>query len=257
MIWTGLLGEADMPEALTFYKDNTHYGLRAPTKGEWRDGQLGEKLFLVGIRVRGELVAVAWIAWKSNFVHIIFTDDTLSLMDEGPFADSGGWCIRKGLQGRELLQLLAATVFVAWFKTINVTKAAPPLWGRMMGLKDQRGAPLFWSKVGESLTGLSYHNLLELPFGFMEREILARWPQEPVPLGNIPADALAAKGKTFEPLLSAGNRLNSWGCVNVPLYVPTSLNTFQRTTRCSLQESIGDIGAFFRVAHERAFSSLS
>ncbi len=255
MIWTGLLGDADMSDVLSFYKDNAHYGLRAPTREEWQNNQLGKQLFLVGVRIRGELVAVAWIAWKSNFVHVTFVDDTLSLADEGSFADSGGWCISKNLQGRELFQLLAATVFVSWFKGIHIG-GAPPLWGRMMGLKDPNGMPLFWSKIGESVTGLSYHKLLELPFGSMEREILASWPKKPLLLSSIPIDALSAKGKTFKPLISAGSRLSRWGFVDTSLYVPTSLNFFKRVTEGTLHESIGDLETFFQEARERALASL-
>ena len=256
MIWTGLLGEADVPDTLLFYKSNAHYGLRAPTEEECQNGRLGKQLFLVGVRMNGRLIAVAWIAWKSNFIHTVFSGDTLFLVDEGPFADSGGWCIHKDLQGRELFQLLTATVFVSWFKEIN-TEEALPLWGRMMGQKDANGAPLFWSKVGEALTGLSYHTLLELPFGSMEREILSSWPKEPLFLSSVPREVLLSKGKTFAPLISAGRRLSQWGFVDTALYVPTSLNFFKRVTKGTLHESIGDLDAFFQEARGRALVSLN
>lgn len=255
MIWTGLLDNTDVPDVLSFYTDNVRYGLRAPMKGEWQDGRLGKELFLVGVRIRDTLVAVAWIAWKSNFVHLVFTDDTLSLADEGPFADSGGWCIRKDLQGRELFQLLTATVLVSWFKDIRA-EDAPPLWGRMMGLKASNGMPLFWSEVGQRVTGLSYRELLDLPFGSMEREILAHWPKESLTISSIPTDVLAAKGQTFPPLVSAGNRLARWGIVNTSLYVPTSLNFFNRATGESIRECVGDLSAFLQEARDQATVSL-
>lgn len=247
-LWAGLLERADVSEALAFYSANEHYDLRAPTAGECRE--LGKRLFLVGIRVEGKLAAIAWIALKDLFVHTVLSDESLSVASAEQFADSGGWCVRKDLQGGEFLRLLMAAVGKAWFSELH-PKEAPPLWGRMMGQKDASGEPLFWSKFGAAITGVSYHDLLKLPFGKMEQEIFERWPREPIPLARIPQGALSARGVTFGPLQSAGLRLSQWGFVDTPLYVPTSLNVFKRVTEYTLRAAVGDVGAFFEDALSR------
>lgn len=253
-VYAGQLGEADVFDVLAFYADSEHYDLRAPMREE-ELRKLGKELFLAGVRIDGRLAAVAWMARKPHFIHLVFREDGLMLVEEGPFGDSGGWCVRRDLQGGEFLPLLAATVVKAWFTEIH-EQDAPPLWGRMMGLKDAEGEPLFWSRVGRSVTGLAYRDLLDLPFGAMEREIAARWPKGGLPLSQVPGDALAAKGKTFPPLVSAGARLSRWGIVDTAFYVPTSLNCYNRATMDSLRQGMGDIGTFFEKARARVYSAL-
>lgn len=254
MVRAMLLDEAAIDEAITFYTAHVHYGLRYPQNPRWIREHLGADLFLLGIRVNEELISVAWIAKKKDFVYFTLEKDHLIIKNDGAYADSGGWCIRPDYQGRGLFQLLTATVNIFWFRRIN-KGGAPPLWGRMMGQKDVDGNPLFWNRVGEKVTGLPYRELLELPFGTMEEVIFRHWPKEPMPFREIPQEILEQTlGKTFAPLIEPLNRFIRWGFVElVDRYVPTSLNRFQRTN----QDSIRDPEKFFEEALSKTIKALS
>ena len=253
-----LLGDDSIVEAIAFYEAHAHYGLRYPNDEQWLLDRLGTDFFLIGIRANRELIALAWIAKKEDLLYFTIEDEHLVLKNDGAHFDSGGWCVRPDYQGGALFQLLAAALFASWFGSINKHRTLP-LWGRMIGQKDDDGHPLFWNCFGEHVTGLPYRELLELPFGTMERRVFARWPSMPISLGDIPTSVLEQiKGKTFNPLVKAGRRLSGWGFVDVvDRYVPFSLNFFKRLTWNSVHRSIGNPEEFLQKACFKAQGSTS
>jgi len=249
-----LLDDAEIDEVMAFYAAHAHYGLRYPHDPQWVKAHIGVDFFLFGIKARDELIAVAWIAKKRDFVYFVLKNDCLILENNGAFADSGGWCVRPDYQGKGLFQLLTATVISSfWFTWIHRGRA-PLLWGRMMGSKDDDGNPLFWNRVGEAVTGLSYRALLELPFGSMEGAIFAHWPREPIPVAEIPREIVAQTlGKSLGRLVEPKNRFVQWGLTEVSdRLVPTSLNYFV----CATENSIRDPAQFFREAFSRVVRKL-
>ena len=230
-------GREDVDDVIAFYATHAPYGLLYPRDPQWIKGHVGTNFSLIGIRVRGELATVAWIARLKDFVYFAIENECLVLKNDGAYVYSGGWCIRADYQGKGLFQLLTAAVNSFWFTHANRSDA-PTLWGRMVGRKDIDGNPLFWNRVGERITGISYGELLALPFGSMEGVIFERWPKAPVALQDVPPDILEETlGKTFDPLVGPLNRFVEWGFVEVTdQYVPTSLNRFQRTTKDSIRD---------------------
>ncbi|MBI2097069.1 MAG: hypothetical protein HYT40_02895 [Candidatus Sungbacteria bacterium] len=253
MVQAILLNDATVNEVTDFYEAHAHYGLRYPRDPQWIHEHLGTDFFLFGLRVKDELIAVAWAVNKKDFVYFVLENDSLIIKDEGHYADSGGWCIRPDYQGKKLFQLLTATVLAFWFNRIHKGDA-PRLWGRMIGQKDDDGNPLFWNRIGERITGLSYHELLKLPFDTMEGTIFARWPKDPLPLTEIPKEILhQTLGKSLGRLVVPKDRFIQWGLIEVTdRYVPTSLNHFV----CATKEGIPDAEGFLQKALANARETL-
>ncbi|KKQ91453.1 MAG: hypothetical protein UT16_C0014G0009 [Candidatus Azambacteria bacterium GW2011_GWA2_39_10] len=240
-------------EVLNFYLTHARNEILYPKNPGWITDHLGADFFLMGIRIDGELVAVAWVAQLKDFVYFTIENEALLIHNDGPYAYSGGWCIRPDCRNKGLFQLLTATVNLFWFTKIN-RDSDVILWGRMVGQKDINGNPLFWDRVGEPITGLSYQNLLELPFGTMEEAIFTRWPKKPTPFQNIPQGILEqTSGKTYEPLVAALNQFLKWGWVALTdRYVPTSLNRFF----WSKKDNIKNPQEFFDQALSKTLKSL-
>ncbi len=253
MVKAGLLGSDAVDEVATFYLTHAQGNLLYPRNPQWTRDHLGTDFFLVGVRIKGELSAVGWMARLKDFVYFVVEDENLLIRNDGSYAYSGGWCIRPNDRSRGLFQLLAATINLFWFTKVSKDET-PTLWGRMVGQKDVDGNPLFWNRVGERVTGLSYRELLGLPFGTMEEAIFTHWPKEPIPFKDIPRDILEQTlGKTFGPLVGPLNAFISWGFVEITdRYVPTSLNCFHRTTK----DSIPDPEKFFDQALSKTINSL-
>lgn len=251
MVEAMLLNNTDIDEVTAFYLTHAREEILYPRNPKWMKDHLGTDFFLVGVKIKGELAAVGWIARLKDFVYFTVENDNLLIKNDGSYAYSGGWCVQPDDRGLGLFKLLAATINLFWFTKIKETSV---LWGRMVGQKDTDGNPLFWNKVGEKATGLSYKDLLELPFGTMEKTIYARWPKEPIPFQNIPQDIIEQTlGKTYEPLVGPLNAFIKWGLVEITdRYVATSLNCFHRTTK----DSIPDPQKFFDQALLRTTNSL-
>lgn len=227
MVKPALLDSTAVDEVITFYLTHARDDILYPRDPKWMKNHLGTDFFLMGIRIDGELVAIAWAARLKDFVYFTVENEALLIHNDGPYAYSGGWCIRPDCRNKGLFQLLTATVNLFWFTKINETGASR-LWGRMVGQKDADGNPLFWNRIGEKVTGLSYKELIRLPFGTMEKTIFARWPKKPIYLTDIHKDVFEKTlGKTFEPLVGPLNQFLKWGWVVLTdYYVPTSLNRF-------------------------------
>jgi len=249
-----LTDDTEIGDALAFYEMHAHYGLRFPRDPRWIRSNLGVDFFLFGIRINGELIAVAWIANKKDFVYFSIENDCLVLKNNGAWVDSGGWCIRPDYRGKGLFHLLTATVTSFWFTWINRGDARP-LWGRMMGAKDADNNPLFWNRVGAEITGLPYRELIRLPFGAMEEAIFACWPRVPMSLNDIPEEVVKqALGKSLDVLVGPKNGFVRWGLTEVTdRYVPTSLNHFV----CATRDSIGNPAKFFRDAFSDAVKKVN
>lgn len=252
MVESLLLNSTAVDDVRSFYTTHAYEGLLYPKDPRWMEDHLGADFFLVGIKISGELAAVAWIARLEDFVYFAIENERLVAKNDGPYVYSGGWCVRPEARGRGLLRLLAAAVNLFWFTKINPGEAAP-VWGRMVGTKDVDGNPLFWNQVGEDVTGLSYHQLLELPFGTIDKTIFTHWPKNPMPLKEIPNGVLEQTlGKTWKPLVVPLEQFVKWGLVEVvQRYVPTSLNYFHRTTK----DSIPNPQEFFQQALSRTSTS--
>ncbi len=227
MIRVVLFDNSIIDEILAFYRTYARNEILYPKDPQWVVDHLGADFFLMGIEINRELVAVAWVARLKDFVYFTVENKDLLIHNDGPYAYRGGWCIRPDRRNKGLLQLLTATVNLFWFTKINETRVIE-LWGRMVGQKDADSNPLFWNKIGERVTGLSYRDLLELPFGTMEKAIFAHWPKKPMPLKDISQDIIEQTlGKTYEPLVGPLNQFLKWGWVILSdRYVPTSLNRF-------------------------------
>ena len=253
MVEAVLLNSAAVYEVTAFYLKYAREEILYPHDLKWMKDHLGTDFFLMGIRIDGELVAVAWAAQLKDFVYFTVENEALLIHNNGPYAYSGGWCVQPNDRGLGLFKLLAATINLFWFTEISENENLI-LWGRMVGQKDNDGNPLFWNKVGKMVTGLSYQDLLTLPFGTMEKTIFARWPKEPMPFKNIPQDIFErALGKTYEPLVGPLNAFIKWGLVEVTnRFVPTSLNRFHFTTK----DSIPDPQKFFDQALLKTLNSL-
>lgn len=245
MVKAVLLAVDDIDEVMAFYLMHARDEILYPKYSKWIVDHLGKDFFLIGIKIKGELVAVGWIALLKDFVYFVIENDNLLIKNDGGYAYSGGWCVKPDDRGLGLFKLIAATINLFWFTRINDNETSV-LWGRMVGKKDNDGNPLFWNRVGKMITGLSYQNLLELPFGTMDKKIFEKWPKEPIPLGLIPYNIIEqALGKTFEPLVGPLNAFIKWGLVEITNhYVPTSLNYFHRTTK----DNIPDPRKFFDEA---------
>lgn len=254
MVEALLLDGTAVDDVMTLYTTRAYHGLLYPRDPRWMKDHLGADFFLVGIKIGGKLAAVAWIARLGDFVYFAVEDESLVIKNDGAYVYSGGWCVRPDTRGRGLLRLLAAAVNLFWFTEISRDEGAP-VWGRMVGQKDADGNPLFWNRFGENITGLSYRELLELPFGAMEGVIFERWPKRPLPLKEIPREILEPTlGKTWEPLIVPLEQFLKWGLVEITeRYVPTSLNRFHRTTR----DSIPDPHEFFDQALSRTRYGLT
>ncbi len=235
-----LLDNTTVGEATAFYKTHADYGLLYPRDSEWIKNRLGKDFFLVGVQCGEgeELIAIAWIAKLQDLVYFTVENDNLLIRNDGAYTYSGGWCIKPDYRGFGFLKLLAASVNLLWFTKINKREEAPILWGRMAGVRDVDGNPLFWNKVGGQITGLSYPELLALPFGTMEEAIFARWPKEPIPFQNFSQDIIEQTlGRPHKSLIGPLNKFIEWGAVTlVDYYVPTSLNRFHFTTRDSIKD---------------------
>lgn len=257
MVEALLLGKGDIDEVIRLYSNHAPHDLRSPKNPLWMKDHIGIDLFIFGVRHKGELIAVAWVAEKKDFVYFTISNDHITLKNDGNHFDSGGWFIHPDYQGKGLLRILTATVFTSWFNRMHITNP-PNIWGRMMGQKSEEGNPLFWKEIGEKLTRISYRSLLEFPFGVMEKMIWSHWPKEPVPLAEIPAAILERTlGVSFDPLVEPKNRLISCGFTEVTdRYVPTSLNHFLCATKESFLDCVGDSERFFKDALSRAESSL-
>lgn len=227
MIKTILLDRDEIAEVTAFYLTHARDGILYPRDPKWMKDHLGTDFFLIGIRIKEELVAVAWAAILKDFVYFTVESEALVIHNDGPYAYSGGWCIRPDQRNKGLFQLLTATVNLFWFTRIN-KDGNVTLWGRMVGQKDIDGNPLFWNRVGERITGLSYRDLIAFPFGTIEESIFVRWPKGPVPIKDISGDIFRQTlGKTYEPLIGPLNQFLKWGWVVLSdRYVPTSLNRF-------------------------------
>ncbi|KKU52778.1 MAG: hypothetical protein A3H69_05350 [Candidatus Sungbacteria bacterium RIFCSPLOWO2_02_FULL_47_9] len=242
MIDALLLNTEDVPEVLEFYRENSHDEVLYPRDERLVRDNLGRSFFLTGIRAGAgeDLIAVAWMAKLKDFVYFVIENDSLIIKNDRDYAYSGGWLIRPDCRSAGVFKLLAAAVNYFWFT--DITKNSPTsLWGRMVGKKDADGNPLFWNRVGERVTGISYHELLEFPFGTMEQEIFDRWPKEPLTFRDIPQDVLQqALGKTHEALIGPLNQFLRWGMVEISdRYVPTSLNRFHVTTENNIPDAEG------------------
>lgn len=249
------LSIADIDEVLNFYLMHAREEVLYPKDLQWIADHLGVDFFLTGIRIKEELTAVGWVALLRDFVYFVVEDDNLLIRNDGRYAYSGGWCIQPDDRGLGLFKLLAATINLFWFTGLtNRNDEMNTLWGRMVGQKDTNGSPLFWSKFGKRITGLSYQDLTDSPFGTMEKKIFEHWPREPIPLYDIPRGILdQTLGKTFEPLIGPLNAFVRWGLVEITdRYVPTSLNCFHRTTK----NSIPDPQKFFDQALSKTLKSL-
>lgn len=234
-----LLDDAAVDEAIALYAAHAHYGLRYPRNSQWVRDRLGKDFFFFGLRIGGDLIAVAWAARNDDFIYFVIENDQLILRNDGAYADSGGWLIRPDYHGKGLLPLLTVTILTFWFDRIHGC-GAPTLWGRMMGRKDEDGDPLFWKRIGEKLTGFSYHEFLELPFGAMEKIIWEHWPRTPIYLKDLPKDVLnEALGSSFGPLVKPKETLLRWGLREITdRYVPTSLNHFVCATTDSFYRCV-------------------
>lgn len=248
-----LLNNTDIDEVMAFYLTHAREKILYPRDSKWMKDQLGTNFFLMGIKLKKELVAVGWVARLKDFVYFVVENDNLLIRNDGSYAYSGGWCVQPDDRGLGLFKLLAATINLFWFTEISKNETSV-LWGRMVGQKDVDGNPLFWNKIGEKVTGLSYKNLLELPFGTMEATIYANWPKEPMPFKNIFKDTIEQTlGKTYEPLVGPLNAFIKWGLVEITdRYVATSLNFFHRTNK----DSIPDPQKFFKEALSKTQSKL-
>ncbi|MBI4114268.1 MAG: hypothetical protein HY445_00305 [Candidatus Niyogibacteria bacterium] len=257
MVEALLLGEDDIDDVIRLYSNYAPHDLRSPKDPLWIRSHIGIDLFIFGVRHKGELIAVAWVAEKKDFVYFTISNDHLILKNDGNHFDSGGFFIRPDYQGRGLLRILTAAIFTPWFARMHITNP-PDIWGRMMGHKSEKGNPLFWKEVGEKLTRISYHSLLEPPFGVMEKMIWDHWPRDPIPLVEIPAAILEQTlGVSFGPLIESKNRLISWGFTEVMnRYVPTSLNHFMCATKENFLGCVGDPERFFEDALSQAKNSL-
>lgn len=236
-----LLDNDAVDEVMTFYKLYADYGLLYPRDSEWMKNHLGSDFFLVGIRCgeSEELVAVAWMARLKDFVYFVVENNNLLIKNDGNYAYSGGWCIRPDYRGLGFFKLLTASVILFWFNKIDKKKTAPILWGRMAGVRDTDSNPLFWNKIGEQITGLSYPKLLALPFGTIEEAIFARWPKEPMPLQNFSQDTIwQTLGQPHRFLVGPLKKFIEWGAVTLTdRYVPTSLNRFHFTTHNNIKDT--------------------
>lgn len=253
MVEAVLLNSTEVDEVMAFYLKYAREEILYPKDLKWMKDHLGIDFFLMGIRIEKELVAVAWAAKLKDFVYFVVENDNLLIKNDGNYAYSGGWCVQPDDRGLGLFKLLAATINLFWFTEISKNETSA-LWGRMVGQKDTDGNPLFWNKVGEKITGLSYRNLLELPFGTMEEMIFAHWPKESLSFKDFPQNILEQTlGKTYEPLVGPLNAFIKWGLVEITdRYVPTSLNRFHRTTK----DSIPDSQKFFDQALSKTLNSL-
>ena len=252
MVETVLFNNSAVDEVMAFYLTHGRDDILYPRDAKWIEDHLGTDFFLMGIRIKEELVAVAWAANLRDFVYFTVENETLLIHNDGHYAYSGGWCIRPDQRNKGLFQLLTATVNLFWFTIINKDKDVV-LWGRMVGRKDADGKPLFWNRIGERVTGLSYRELLELPFGTMEEVIFTHWPKEPAPLKNIPRDIFEqALGKTYEPLVGPLNQFLKWGWIALTdRYVPTSLNRFFWAAKSNIADPQGFYNrALFKVIDE-------
>lgn len=253
MVEAVLLSNTEVDEVMAFYLKYAREEILYPKDPKWMKDHLGTDFFLAGIRISGELSAVGWMAKLKDFVYFVVENDNLLIKNDGSYAYSGGWCVQPDDRGLGLFKLFAATINLFWFTEISKNETSA-LWGRMVGQKDADGNPLFWNKVGEKVTGLSYKDLLQLPFGTMEATIYASWPKEPMPFKDIYRDIIEQTlGKTFEPLIGPLNAFIKWGLVEVTdRYAPTSLNCFHRTTK----DSIPDPQKFFDEALAKTLSKL-
>lgn len=253
MVEARLLKNTDIDEVSAFYLTHAREEILYPRSSKWMKDHLGADFFLMGIRVKGELVAVGWMAKLKDFVYFVVENESLLIKNDGSYAYSGGWCVQPDDRGLGLFKLLASAINLFWFTEIS-KKGNSVLWSRMVGQKDVDGNPLFWNKVGEKMTGLSYQDLLKLPFGTMEAAIFARWPKEPTPFKDISQNIIEQTlGKTYEPLVGPLNAFIKWGLVEITdRYTPTSLNFFHRTTK----DNIPDPQKFFDQALLRTINSL-
>lgn len=246
MIQAGLLDDKAIDEVLNFYLTNARDEILYPKDSNWVFDHLGADFFMAGIKINGNLTAAAWMAKLKDFVYFAVENESLLIKNDGVYAYSGGWCIQSDFRSRGLFQLLTATVNTIWFHRINIDNKSSVLWGRMVGQKDLDGNPLFWNKIGKLVTGLSYQDLLTLPFGTMEKTIFERWPKEPMPIKDLPKDILLQTlGKTSKPLIKPLNQFLKWGWVTLSdRFVPTSLNCFF----WAVKENIADSQGFYDEA---------
>lgn len=234
MVKTFVLNRSEIADAMLFYDTHAPYGLLYPKDLQWIQGHLGTDFFLIGVRICGELVGIRWIALKPNFIYFIIDDSHITLKNDGFYTEIGGECIRSDYRGSGIVQLLTSTSIIFWFAE---KESASPLWTRVTGQKDIEGNPLFWSKVGVKITGISYRELLSLQFGSMEKVIFENWPSRPMLLKDIPPELLKETlGKPLDSLVRYQDRFISWGYELTERYVPTSLNRFMRVTKENVRE---------------------
>lgn len=203
-----------------------------------------QQLYVIGLEHEGSLIALAWIVEKSHNILLTQTEQfEITLVDQGPFADSGGWVFHRTLRHTGLFPALAAAVITLWFEEIDVL-ARRPLWGRVIGVPGANGVPLFWELVGYPLTGLDYTELWSLPFGESEKLILARWPLEPYPIQGVLRDRWTDMAHRPHPSLAGVEQtlIRRFGNVPVPeFFVVQSLALPLYTTYASAQAAMGDL----------------
>ena len=229
----GPAAAADIPAILAFYERHAPRGLFYPRDAGWIRTRLGGNAFaFYAARTDEELAGCVWVAERPEFVFLEIRDGALVLRREGPFFESGGMLVAPRFRAMGVGELLTATCHAFWFIWRQGPDPAPPMWARVKGARARNGDPLFWSLVGEPVTGLPYAALLEAPFESPEREIAARWPHRPIPLGELPPDVRArALGKAEETHAPFETRLCSYGFERTERYNVRSLNAFLRCSR--------------------------
>ncbi|OGM91036.1 hypothetical protein A3A20_00360 [Candidatus Wolfebacteria bacterium RIFCSPLOWO2_01_FULL_45_19] len=252
MVTVSLLNRSSIEEVFKFYAQDVFKDVFYPRDGNWVNNHLDKDIFFICIRIGAvkKLVATAWMARLKNFVYLIIENNRLTMKNDGPYNYSGGWCILPEYRNQGLFRLLTAAVHRYWFDEINKSEETV-LWGRMVGQQDIDGQPLFWKAVGESLTGLSYSDLRELPFAEKDREIFLRWPKDPLPFDEIPQAVLQKTlGTVHEPLVGPLKGFIEWGfCELMNRYFPLYLNQFFVINRIGIKDPLFFDRALERTVH--------
>lgn len=230
-IFASIAKENEIGEILDFYKKNKPTeGLSYPKDINWIKRELGSKSLVFGVaRFKGSLIGAMWIAVRKHRLYFILDDSGLTLKDGGIHSELGGTLVAPSFRGRlngvpvgALISGISRTYWLSWSHAR--TDGGQDLWVRTTGKRGLDGKPLFWSLVGEKVTGLPYREPSDEPFGSSMEKILQLWPSNPIPLNQLPKSVIEFAGSPDEE--SAEKWFPLWGCKKTNQLTVKSLSSW-------------------------------